>query len=757
VTVTSSDAELARLADLVEWQRQEMSRMRSGAAARSVTDVAVGILMERFSCSAAEAEKQLNRLSAEAHASQVEVASEIAEVPAPDIAPGAPGPAQAWLSWAWALVRTARNGAGVARAILDEALSDEDASAVAIWLFAPDGGLELAGEAGFGSREASRWQRIPPGLDVPAARAARDDTEIWWPKGGTTGNDLPLIGGNAQSARAVLPLRRLGASIGALEVCWPGIVDGISPRTQARLASLAEVCAQAFTAGGGSGLASDYSAAWIYALLDALHESALVARPCRSDHGQAVGLVIDWVSQRFADPVRRPRTDIIGRKLIEIYPDTVLAGGLYERAMQVLATGQPQHLEGVVLTRGAGGFTAQADIAPLFDGLVISWRETTEAQRLTALLEQAQWLGRIGSWQEDFVSGEVHWTDHAFTLLGCSHGNPVRLADLHEHVPADDRPAVIAFRERLLGGKEGATAAFRIIREDDGRIRQLRAFGQPVLSPAGRLIAIRGAYQDVSSQFNTQVAFDVAREQLVSAEERASEQHRLAVRLQEAITPHASRLVEDAGLEVTARYRPAGPASLVSGDWYDAVGLPEKRVLVAVGDVAGHGLNAVTGMVALRNYLRGLAVTGAGPAQLLGWLNSAACHLADGVFATAICAIFDPADRTLRWAQAGHLPPLLIRGGAAQVLRPPAGLLLGADAESHYAEASANLEPGDVLLLFTDGLIEQRAVPIDDSLAELRERASRRVPDSGGLADEILAKSVSDTGDDACLLAISIR
>jgi PAS domain-containing protein len=467
--------------------------------------------------------------------------------------------------------------------------------------------------------------------------------------------------------------------------------------------------------------------------------------------------VIDWVSQRFADPLRRQGTDIVGRKLIEIYPETMRPGGLYDRAMHVLGTGQPQHLDGVVLSMAAGGFTAQVDIAPLFDGLVISWRETGAAQRLTALLEQAQWLGRIGSWQEDILSGEVHWTDHTYAVLGRSAGSPVGLAELDEHVPAEDRPAVVAFRERLLGSKEGVTAGFRIIRQDDGSIRQLRAFGEPVVSPAGTLIAVRGAYQDISTQFSTQVAFDVTREQLINAEERASEQHRLAVQLQEAITPHASRLVAHAGLEVAARYRPAGPASLVSGDWYDAVGLPEKGVLLAVGDVAGHGLNAVTGMVALRNYLRGLAVTGAGPAQLLGWLNSAACNLADGIFATAICAIYDPADRTLRWAQAGHLPPLLIRDGTARALQPPAGLLLGADTESHFAEACASLQPGDVLLLFTDGLIEQRGVPIDDALAELTERASRPVPDSSGFADEILASSVSDTGDDACLLAISIR
>jgi len=69
---------------------------------------------------------------------------------------------------------------------------------------------------------------------------------------------------------------------------------------------------------------------------------------------------------------------------------------------------------------------------------------------------------------------------------------------------------------------------------------------------------------------------------------------------------------------------------------------------VVVGDIAGHGLDAVTGIVALRNGLRGLSVTGAGPATLLGWLNSAACHLTDGIIGTAVCGLYDPVGRSLR-------------------------------------------------------------------------------------------------------------
>ena len=160
-------------------------------------------------------------------------------------------------------------------------------------------------------------------------------------------------------------------------------------------------------------------------------------------------------------------------------------------------------------------------------------------------------------------------------------------------------------------------------------------------------------------------------------------------------------------------------------------------------------------MVALRNHLRGLAVTGADPATLLAWLNSAAFHLA-GVIATAICGIYDPLTRTLRWARAGHLPPLIVRDGVGRISPVPVGMLLGAQADAGYQEATLTLALGDILVLYTDGLIERRDRPLDDALRELARQA-RPVPDIGQFADHLLAAGLSDTGDDTCLLVIAIR
>ncbi|MBO0817014.1 MAG: SpoIIE family protein phosphatase, partial [Actinobacteria bacterium] len=408
----------------------------------------------------------------------------------------------------------------------------------------------------------------------------------------------------------------------------------------------------------------------------------------------------------------------------------------------------------------AAANAATIRIARLYDGVVIARRGSNDAGRLAVLLQQAQRLGRIGGWEENVRTGEVSWTEAAFALFGLPPGEPLGIADLSAHVVAEDIPAVRGFREALLRGRMQSAAAFRVVRADDGSVRQIRVYGEPVTDPAGTVTAMRGVYQDVSAEFHTRLAFAATREQLADTEERAAEEHRLAIRLQEAITPRSAaqdELVEAAGLEVAARYRPSGEGNLVSGDWYDTVLLPTKKVLLVVGDIAGHGLDAVTGMVAVRNSLRGLAITGAGPGTLLDWLNRAAAHFADGVLGTAICGLYDPADRSLRWARAGHLPPVLVRDGRAEQLPLPEGLLLGADPDAGYIEEAVALRLGDTLLMFTDGLIERRDQPIDDALAALLRVASDPVGDIGGYADHLLAEAASNTGDDACLVAVRVR
>jgi serine phosphatase RsbU (regulator of sigma subunit) len=765
VTVAAASGDdFARLSGLITRQRQELDQTRSEAAARSVVDLARGMLMERLGCTAAEAQAQLAHLSAESGTSVPELAAQIAGqiAPASQEAPaGAAEPGMHRVALAGAAMETSSDGAGIAAALLEEALAPAGAVAVALWLTEPDGGLVLAGEAGFGARDASRWRRIHPDMRSLAQRAARDGLELWWPAGRPAGeNGIPLMGRWPAGARAVLPLRSAGVILGALEICWPEPGEIPAPLRR-QISALADVCVQALGARLPHGdLTADHRATWAFGLLDGLLESVLVAHALRDDDGHLVDFRIGHLSDGFRDPAGRKPADLAGRPLLEVYPAVALPGGLYDRAAAVLRTGEPQHLSAEVISmplhQVAVAPVMEVRIVRFFDGVVIAWRRADEVERLAALLQHAQRLGHIGGWEENLLTGDVHWTEPTFALFGQPPGAPVPVADLHTRVPADDIAGVERFRGTLLTEKKAAAAVFRIIRSDDQSVRQMRVFAEPVTDPAGTLVAVRGAYQDVSADYHTRVAFAATRDQLADTEERAEEEHRLALRLQQAITPRSAHPVDVAGLEVAARYRPAGPGNLVSGDWYDTVPLPGQEVLLAVGDIAGHGIDAVTGMVALRNCLRGLAITGAGPGALLGWLNDVACQLTDGIMGTAVCGLYDPGRRTLRWARAGHLPPVLVRDNVARELSLPEGVMLGADPDACYGEVTTALRPGDALLLFTDGLIERRHESIDDSMDSLLRLASRPVSSITHYADYLLSHAPSDTGDDACLVTVRV-
>ena len=257
----------------------------------------------------------------------------------------------------------------------------------------------------------------------------------------------------------------------------------------------------------------------------------------------------------------------------------------------------------------------------------------------------------------------------------------------------------------------------------------------------------------------TRVALAAARDLLADSEQRAAEQQELALRLQRAIMPADVRLMETCGVDIAVRCRPAKAGYLVAGDWYDALQLPDGELLFVVGDIVGHGIDAVTGMVAARNTLRGLAATGADPHELLSRLNYAACAFTEGVTGTVICGRYDPKTQLLRWARAGHLPPVLVRGHLAAVQPLPEGMLLGMELDTEYEQVTLQLMPGDTLLFYTDGLIERRAESISDALAEFAAAAVPDDPDADidSHVAQILANAVSDTGDDACLLAVRIR
>ncbi|UBU17430.1 SpoIIE family protein phosphatase [Nonomuraea gerenzanensis] len=746
---------LERLAATVERLRREAERARREAADQALIELAKGVLLERLRCGPAHAAEQLAILAAKAGVSRLEVAADIVNEVAGDRI-GAAAEADPEVSVRLRAAESAALGADdtqvVAVALLEHALTPLGATAVAVWAAEPGAALTLVGCAGFGHEEARRWRHVPPGVVTPAGRSLTERRTIWHADTG-----LPAIGRLvAGGGRVTVPMTANGRVLGVLEICWPHALPPHPPRLERQIEAMAELCAHTLDTPFAAPSPSSPALSELVDLADALPDPALVLQAHLDVGDEPVDFRIRHVNERITggDGLLLEAFPLVpGGLLLEAYPRA--AGGLFERLLQVHATGKPFRAARMTLGLSATG-VADVSLTRHGDSVLMVWRAHDEDARLAGLLEHAQRLGRIGGFEENAVTGQVTWNAQLYSLYGMAPGDrPIPLERLRDHAHPDDEIAIGRFLRTVLHHRRFAAVAFRLVRPD-GVSRHMRVVAEPVFGPEGRLMAVRGAYQDISSQHWTEVALSVTRDQLAHTEQRSAASNRLALQLQQAIMPPSHGTMESLGLHIAVRYRPAQKEDLVGGDWYDAVALPSQRVLLSVGDVAGHGVEAATGMVILRNALRGLATTGAGPAQLMSWLNQVAHHLADRMTATAVCALYDPPTRELRWARAGHLPPILLREGAGSELPMVRGPLLGAFTDAQYEEGRLQLRAEDTLLMYTDGLIERRDHNLRHAQDQLLTIARRAAATLDHRLDDLLTHCNSDTDDDTCLIGVHL-
>ncbi|HET6794489.1 MAG TPA: SpoIIE family protein phosphatase [Acidimicrobiales bacterium] len=233
----------------------------------------------------------------------------------------------------------------------------------------------------------------------------------------------------------------------------------------------------------------------------------------------------------------------------------------------------------------------------------------------------------------------------------------------------------------------------------------------------------------------------------------------MATVLQRAVLPRRLPVVRD--FRLAARYLPAELGVEVGGDWYDAFAGPDGRLWISVGDVGGHGVEAASVMGQLRNAIRAVSFTGLGPAATLDVVDRMLAAQPetsdDTVVATAVVGVLDRETGRLSWSSAGHMPPVLMRAEEEPVLLEELhGPLLGVGLSGRRV-GEVTLGPGDMLVLYTDGLVEVRDDTLEAGMARLL--AALRQPASAGpsaAADRALAASLAgvERRDDLCVLAV---
>ncbi|MFD8302768.1 SpoIIE family protein phosphatase [Streptomyces sp. NPDC059690] len=236
-------------------------------------------------------------------------------------------------------------------------------------------------------------------------------------------------------------------------------------------------------------------------------------------------------------------------------------------------------------------------------------------------------------------------------------------------------------------------------------------------------------------------------------------QESVAETLQDSMLPHIPPRMP--GCDIATRYLPGTLLGRVGGDWFDSVKLPGARTALVVGDVMGHGLNSAAMMGQLRTAVQTMAALDLPPAQLLRNLDDLAQRLGDNYLATCLYAVYDPIASELHLANAGHIPPVLVRAedGRSELLDLPTGAPIGVGGVPFEA-VHVRVEPGDRIVMCTDGLVEVRGEDIGVGLAALSESAAHPAASMDDACDAIiraLAATFSEAGrggrkDDVALL-----
>ncbi|MPY33332.1 SpoIIE family protein phosphatase [Streptomyces adustus] len=230
-------------------------------------------------------------------------------------------------------------------------------------------------------------------------------------------------------------------------------------------------------------------------------------------------------------------------------------------------------------------------------------------------------------------------------------------------------------------------------------------------------------------------------------------QESVAETLQDSMLPHIPPRM--AGCDIATRYLPGTLLGRIGGDWFDSVKLPGARTALVVGDVMGHGLNSAAMMGQLRTAVQTMAALDLPPEQLLRNLDDLAQRLGDGYLATCLYAVYDPVAGELHLANAGHIPPVLVRAGngRSELLDLPTGAPIGVGGVP-FESVRVRVEPGDRLVMCTDGLVEMRGEDIGVGLATLCESAAHPAASMDDACDTIIRALNTRGGrkDDVALL-----
>ncbi|WP_328618173.1 fused response regulator/phosphatase [Amycolatopsis sp. NBC_00355] len=414
------------------------------------------------------------------------------------------------------------------------------------------------------------------------------------------------------------------------------------------------------------------------------------------------------------------------------------------------------------LDRGADGYLVEpvdpGELVATVEAALRYYRARTHAERLAlrlGRLTRATLAMNSARTFDDVLAAAATGAATIFespaSVLSASHRGLVRSAATDS--PADV-PVVHADTLRALEQVTGAAGpdapASSVFAAPDGLSTVTLVFPNPSKLP----VAITVAARAIRSEDDRNLLLQLGQATALACEAMRtfSEEHQLALTLQQSLLPR--ELPARPGLEMAARYAPASDNAEIGGDFYEVSDLGGGRLLIAVGDVVGHSIEAATVMGEVRHALRAYAVEGHGPVGILHLLDAMLHRYHPRSLTTLCLVVLDPASGALEIASAGHVPPLLADASGARYVEI-AGPLLGIGLPRPPA-TSLTLDPGTLVLLVTDGLLERRGSTIDDGM-DLLQAAVAHDADLESLCDTLLDRFGEAAEDDIALLAFRRR
>src|SRR5688572_20177941 len=319
--------------------------------------------------------------------------------------------------------------------------------------------------------------------------------------------------------------------------------------------------------------------------------------PERAADGSVVDFRVAATSGAGHD-IQRRGTARVGELLSVLYPSMV-GGPLWQLYLEVLASGNPGRLADYRYEENRAGVVADArfevSVRPALGGLLVWWQRIDESSRR---LDRTEQLGNLGWAEYDLISGRTDWSPGLYRIFDRDPAlGPMTRAEQGSTLLPEDRGLIEAAWQTLGSGVPSDVT----VRFTTGPgLRYLRILSEVARDAAGTPVKIYAVIQDVTARENSRTAIDRLKDQLRSRELSALAEHRLARQLQNMIQPVPAEPFPLAGLQALVNYVPAESAVQVGGDWYHAETLADGTVALAIGDVAGHGLEAANGMAHLR-------------------------------------------------------------------------------------------------------------------------------------------------------------